>query len=92
LEKKNCQQKNHLLFSTMSLQGTEANSFLPNLPGYRGRKIPVGFKKQQFQVLDGQFFIKDDSLPLVNSSTLSLSDEDSMTFTIGGSPGKKVFI
>lgn len=72
----------------MSLSGMEVAPFLPNLPGYRTKALPSGFKKSQFQLVDGMVFLKDDVADLQSSQTMSLNDEESTTLSVG-SPGKK---
>jgi hypothetical protein len=66
-----------------SLYGDEQLiNLLPNLPGYRPKKQPTGFKKSHFEFVEGSSFLKDDATPSYVPSLGGLNDEES-TLSIG---------
>ena len=73
---------------SLSQSGVEITQFLPNLPGYRTKPLPSGFKKSKFQLVNGAVFLKDEFELQSSLTTNNINDEDSTTLSIG-SPGKK---
>ena len=58
------------------------SNLLPNLPGYRPKKLPTGFKKSHFEFVEGSSFLKDDATANFAPSMTGSNDEES-TLSIG---------
>ncbi len=71
----------------MSVYSSIDNAFLPNLPGFRTKEIPRGQKKQQFTLVNGQVFLKDECLPAV---TMGDGADDSSAMTFGSQTVSKM--
>lgn len=74
----------HRMNST-SLTGPSIVDFLPNLPGFRTSKslTQTGAKKQCFHFVNGQIFMKDETLPPVGGLGGSVDLTDRSVLSIG---------
>lgn len=51
----------------MSVYSSVDNNFLPNLPGFRSQGYKSGYKKQFFNIVNGQIVEKESGVPMIGN-------------------------